>query len=646
MTILRRLTRPATLAFYHDTVMAALAFLAGLYLRLGSGMLDRDPQVLVGGTVLFTGVAICVFLATRLNRGVWRYASLNDVFAILRAASLIVLVTVLALFLVTRGEEVPRSSLVFSWFVLVLFLAAPRLAYRALKDRQLRSLLSRGNEASRIPVLLVGAGDEADLFIREMARRADAPYRVVGIIDDRARRIGQSIRGVPVLGGVDDMPRLVERQADRGDAVQRLIVARRDVGPEELRRLLDIGDQLALPLSRLPRLTDFHAGENAPVEVRPVALEDLLGRAQTALDRNVIAGLVAGRRVLVTGAGGTIGGELVRQLAALAPQRLALLDHSEYALYTIDLELTEAQAPFERVPYLADVRDRDRLDEIFRAERPDLVFHAAALKHVPMVESNPEEGILTNVIGTRNVADLARLYGVAAMVLISTDKAVNPSSVMGASKRLAEAWCQTLDTEECRRIADTGSGTRFVTVRFGNVLGSTGSVVPLFQRQLAAGGPLTVTHPDIQRYFMTVREAVELVLHASSLGVGDPQAGGKIFVLDMGEPVKIVDLARQMIRLAGLKPDQDVAITFTGLRPGEKLNEQLFHHNEPLVETVLKGIQLASPRPHDAGVLADEFDRIEDAARGRRKADALQLLQRLVPEYQGGEPDQVGAPVH
>ena len=644
MSILRFLTRPAHLTLLHDLIMAAAAFLAGLYLRLGADMLDRDPSVLVGGTALFTAVAAGVFLATRLNRGVWRYASLDDVFAILRAVSLTVLVTVLILFLVTRGEEVPRSSLVFTWFVLVLLLSAPRLAYRAAKDRQLKSLLRRGNEARRIPVLLVGAGDEAAQFSREMQRRSEALYRVVGIIDDRARRIGQAIRGVPVLGGVEDLPRIAARLADRGEAAQRLIVTQRDASPADLRRLFETGDRLALPLAHLPRLTDFHSGESDAIDVKPVALEDLLGRPQAALDRAALEGLVEGKRVLVTGAGGTIGGELVRQLAALAPQRLALIDHSEFALYSIDLELGENHGGLDRASHLADIRDRARLDEIFRAERPELVFHAAALKHVPMVETNIAEGLLTNTVGTRNVADLAREHGAQAMVLISTDKAVNPSSVMGASKRLAEAWCQTLDTAERRRIEATGKGTRFVTVRFGNVLGSTGSVVPLFQRQLAAGGPLTVTHPEMQRYFMTVREAVELVLHASSLGVREAAVGGKIFVLDMGEPVKIVDLARQMIRLAGLKPDRDVKIAFTGLRPGEKLQEEIFHAGE-LVETGLKGILLAAPRPADPAQLAQGFDALEAACRTRRGSGALQLLRDLVPEYQTGEPDPVRARV-
>src|SRR6185437_793953 len=376
---------------------------------------------------------------------------------------------------------------------------------------------------------------------------------------------------------------------------------------------LDIADELSIPLARLPRITEFKAtvAEETPA-IEPIAIEDLLGRPQTVLDRPGMRALIAGRRVLVTGAGGTIGSELARQIAGYEPARITLLDSSEYALYTIDRELQERHGALPRLALIGDVRDRRRIDEVMAAERPELVFHAAALKHVPMVEANPSEGVLTNVIGTRNVAEACRLHGVRAMVMISTDKAVNPANVMGASKRLAESICQALDVQESRK----PGGTRFVTVRFGNVLGSTGSVVPLFQRQLAAGGPLTVTHPEIQRFFMTVREAVELVLQASALAMKGGEERGKIFVLDMGEPVKIVDLARQMIRLAGKRPDRDVKIEFVGLRPGEKLHEELFHEQEPLVPT-------------------QALDELAEHAHEGRTDRVLVVLRNLVPEYAG-----------
>ncbi|MGH7004939.1 MAG: UDP-N-acetylglucosamine 4,6-dehydratase family protein, partial [Alphaproteobacteria bacterium] len=381
--------------------------------------------------------------------------------------------------------------------------------------------------------------------------------------------------------------------------------------------------------ARVPRATDFREGAGDAVELRPIALEDLLGRPQAVLDRPAMQALSAGKRVLVTGAGGSIGSELVRQISDHGPARLALLDSSEYHLYEIDQELGRRHPQLARAALLADVRDARRLNALMAAERPEIVFHAAALKHVPMVEAHPDEGVLTNAMGTRIVADACVKHGVGAMIGISTDKAVNPSSVMGASKRLAEQYCQALDLAEAKK----EHGTHFVTVRFGNVLGSTGSVVPLFQKQLAEGGPLTVTHPDVDRYFMTVREAVELVLMASAVGASDRRMSGKVFVLDMGQPVKIVELARQMIRLAGKRPERDIKIAFTGLRPGEKLREELLHAQEDLVPTGARGNLLASPRTSDLKLLARAFDDLERHARAGATAEALALLKHLVPEY-------------
>jgi FlaA1/EpsC-like NDP-sugar epimerase len=323
---------------------------------------------------------------------------------------------------------------------------------------------------------------------------------------------------------------------------------------------------------------------------------------------------------------------LSRQIAALSPARLVLLDNSEFALYAIDMELHERFPRLPRVPLLRDVRDRPQIEAVLAAERPEIVCHAAALKHLPMVEANPVEGVLTNIAGTRNVAEAARAFGVSTVVMISTDKAVNPTSVMGATKRVAENLCQALDLSEARY---TAGGTRYVTVRFGNVLGSTGSVVPLFARQLALGGPLTVTHPEVTRFFMTVREAVELVLQAAALPSGPetPEERGKICVLDMGEPIRIVELAEQMIRLAGLRPGRDIKIEFVGLRPGEKLHEELFHPAEPLMPTRSPAIRLAAPRTADYAMLARSIDELEEAARAWREERMLQLLARLVPEY-------------
>ena len=636
MTPTTRMLMRAAIVLSHDGIMAAAAFLIALRLRLGENFYEYSHDLVNLGTLVFTTAALCVFIATRLYRGVWRYASIEEMMQIAKAAAFIVLIFVLSMFFITRLQAMPRSTLIISWLLLVAFMGGSRLLYRGIKDRGVRGLLSPRPRANHglVPVLLIGAGDGAELFIRAMNNIGAAPYRIVGLIDDKGTRVGRLIHGLPVLGAADDLPTVVERLTQQNNAPQRLIVTEDTLSGARLRQLVDVADRLGLTVARLPKLTDFRteqAGAPLRLETRPIAIEDLLGRPQTVLDREQMRAMIVGKRVLVTGAGGTIGGELARQIADYGPAEIVLLDHSEYALYTVDLEISEREPKLFRRAILADVRDKARIRAVFAEARPELVFHAAALKHVPVVETHPVEGILTNVIGTRNVVEACREFAVRAMVLISTDKAVNPSSVMGATKRLAECCCQLLNAE---------CDTHFVTVRFGNVLGSTGSVVPLFQRQLARGGPLTVTHPEITRYFMTVREAVELVLEASVLGLEPKAHGERIYVLDMGEPVRIADLARQMIRLAGLRPETDVKITFTGLRPGEKLNEELFHTAEALAPTRYSGIQIATPRELDAQAMRRGLDELETAARSRDSAASLGLIARLVPEYSGARPPE------
>ena len=639
----------ATLMFAHDTVMAAVSFVISLYLRLGQNPLDYSRDLVVTGTAIFTLVAVCVFWSMRLYRGIWRYASIDDLLQIIKAVSLAILVFVLALFWITRLEGLPRSTLGINWFVLVGLLAGPRLVYRMLKDRGLSAVFNRA-DPSRIPVLLVGAGDGAELFIRAMETSPGASYRVVGLVDDKGTRVGRKIHGLDVMGDLAALADVVARLTRQGSRPQRLIVTENTLDGARMRALLEEADGLGLTLARLPRLTDFRSDVTDRLKVRPVALEDLLGRPQTVLDRNSMKALIAGRRVMITGAGGTIGSELACQIADFAPAHLTLLDHSEFALYTIDLEISRRHPGLGRAAILGDVRARHKLNSLFAAERPDLVFHAAALKHVPLIESHADEAASINAVGTRNVADACRAAGIMAMVQISTDKAVNPVSVMGATKRLAESYCQALDlagaTEGATERDGDGEGrrTRFITVRFGNVLGSTGSVVPLFQKQLEAGGPITVTHPDVKRFFMTVREAVELVLEASALGVEEGSEDGKILVLDMGEPIPIAGLAKQMIRLAGLRPEVDIEIRFTGLRPGEKLNEELFHAAETPKPTRYAGILLASPRTAELESLRAGLDELAAAAKAGDTARTLSLIAKLVPEYCRADDDEAKEP--
>jgi O-antigen biosynthesis protein WbqV len=575
----------------------------------------------------------------RLPLQYWRFAGLRDLLAVAGAA-------VLAAGLFAAGLH-----LIGAW-------RPPNPAFPLLHAAALGVLLIGGRVAALVQaarhasdaapdaqnVLLVGAAEGTDVFLRALAHDRRAPYRVTGILSLRARQAGRQIQGTPILGTVEDTDAVLDGLRAEGRLPSVIVLASGLAGPA-LEGVLDAADRHGVPVRRAPAPTTLApAGAEAQrVELRPVSIEDLLDRPQVPLDREGMARLVQGRRVLVTGAGGTIGGELARQVAALGPASLTLLDHGEYVLYEIDLELREKHPEVPRRAVLADVRDEARIRRLFDDIRPELVFHAAALKHVPMVENDPLEGLLTNALGTRIVADAARAVGTTAMVFISTDKAVNPTSVMGASKRLAEMYCQALDVEARAAGGDEAraarGGMRCITVRFGNVLGSTGSVVPLFRRQLERGGPLTVTHPDMRRYFMTVREAVGLVLQASVVGTSDPEnmppelAEGGIFVLDMGEAVKIVDLARRMIRLAGLRPDEDVEIRFTGLRPGERLFEELFHGQEPPHPTAFPGLLVATPRTADPALVGRAIGEIAAAGRAGNPRAALQQLARLVPEF-------------
>lgn len=614
----------ARVTYLHDLVMAALSFPAALYIRTGQEFSYYTRDYLLEGTIVFTLIAAITFRWSRMYRGVWRYASIDDLMAITKAVTLTILAFLPLLFLMSRLELFPRSVPLIQWFLLLAMLGGPRFLYRIFKDRRLdRIAASVGYR--RIPVLLVGAGDEAELFLRELKRDKGAVYAVVGIIDEKGSRVGRDIHGVSVVGGLDKLSDFIADDVLAANP-EKLIITKEHMDGQLVRSIMDVATAHGLSVSRLPRLSELKAGEGA-TDTKPIAVEDLLGRPQVPLDREAINNMIKGRRILITGAGGTIGSELARQIAAISPSAIGLLDVSEYLLYEIDNEVSTLAPTIERTTILGDVKDRDRVESAFVDFKPDIVFHAAALKHVPMVEANPMEGILTNVVGSRVVADACRAANVSCMVQISTDKAVNPTNLMGATKRLAEAYIQAQD------ITANGVETRFVAVRFGNVLGSTGSVVPLFQRQLAQGGPLTVTHPEMTRYFMTVKEAVELVLQSATAALADEDTKGKIFVLDMGDPVRIVDLARQMIRMAGLRPDEDIRIDFVGLRPGEKLFEELLHSGETIVDSGHAGLNLAAPRAGQLKTLIQALDKLENSARSRDRSEALRQIIDLVPEY-------------
>lgn len=621
INIMRHINKRSLIAAIHDAIMAATSFVASLYIRLGEEQFYITESYLYQGTILFTIICISVFSFMRLYRGLWRFASMHDMVAIAKSATLSILIFAACMFIFNRLDNIPRSALLINWMVLMIMLAAPRFAYRSLKDRTLHWEMTL-EEKAKIPVLLIGATGLGEQFIQDMMRDPRTSYHVIGILDQDVARKNCNIYRTRIYG-TPDMLEVVVRKLERNNRrPHKILIADANISGETLQDILKMAEKLALPVARIPRLSEFKQHFDNKIDVQPIAVEDLLGRPQTPLDTQAMGEMIRGKRVLITGAGGSIGSELCRQIASFSPSSMLLLDNSEHNLYQIDRELSAHYAP---IPILGDVRNTVQMDAVFANNKPQIVFHAAAVKHVPLSESNAEEAILTNIFGTKTVADACVKYSVSDMVMISTDKAVNPTNIMGATKKIAETYCQALGRNSHL--------TRFVTVRFGNVLGSTGSVVPLFREQIAAGGPVTVTHRDMTRYFMTIREAVALVLQAAVLGAGMADKREHIFVLDMGKPVKIVDLAEQMIRLAGRKPYEDIEIRFTGLRPGEKLHEELFHEAEKMAKTSHDSIFQAAPRAYDLGELQTRLHGLKQAAETRACDQAISLLKALVPEF-------------
>ena len=599
-----------------DGVLAALAVAGSFWLANPAAPMPQPHALPLAGAGAIWLIGIPFGLA-RLH---WRFVSLRDL--VLLGAAAIVTSIMLTLLMVGAGFSLPSPAFpVILALVMAACLTVPKLLYRLLRQQ-------RGESDAAQTALLVGDGENAELFLSAHAQQRHAPYRITGLIALSEKHIGRRVHGLDVLSAAEEGEAMLGRLAEKPDL---LIVTAPHFTGDRLNLLMRAAEAKNIRVMRAPCLTRLAPAEQK-VALQPIAIEDLLNRRQVRLDLDAMAAMIAGKRVMVTGAGGSIGSELCRQLAGFSPAEILLLDSSEFALWQIDLEIREMAPALPRRAVVADVRDEPHIRAIARDFAPELVFHAAALKHVPIVEANRLEGLRTNALGTRVVADAAAAAGAKLMVLISTDKAVNPSSVMGASKRLAEMYAQALDVQARHE----QQGMRCVTVRFGNVLGSTGSVVPLFRRQLAQGGPLTVTDPEMQRYFMTVREAVGLVLQASTVGCGEEAIpDGGIFVLDMGEPVKIVDLARQMIRLAGLKPDEDIQIEFTGLRPGEKLFEELFHGAEQPVPTAFEGLLMATPRLVNLEAVSEALRELAQNARQGDENSAVALLHRMVPEFLG-----------
>ena len=598
------------MAILHDLLVIPVAWVLAYWVRFN---FHQVPPDLMAVALEYLWVVVPAQLITLwlfgLYRGVWRFASLPDLLRILKGSVFGLMVIMAILFVVYRLQDVPRSVPILYLIFLVMLLSGPRLLYRWLKDHRFNI---RGGQR----VLIVGAGHAGEMLARDLLRDRRA-FDPVAYVDDKVRRKGMEIHGIPVAGDCSAIPELVNKLN-----IEVVVLAIPSATVSQRKRIVELCEKSGVPFRTVPRLEHLMSGQVAINQLREVSIEDLLGREPVALAWGDIRAGLEGKVVLITGGGGSIGSELCRQLARFDLRQLVIFENSEFNLYSIEIELRRTHPSLSLYPILGDVRDEAAVDAVFTRFTPDVIFHAAAYKHVPMLEQQIREAVRNNVIGTRQVAEAADRHGCGKFVLISTDKAVNPANVMGATKRIAELFCQNFNAN---------SSTAFVTVRFGNVLGSAGSVVPLFQQQIEAGGPVTVTDKEIERYFMTIPEACQLIMQAEVLG-----AGGEIFVLDMGEPVKIRYLAEQMIRLSGREPGRDVDIVYTGLRPGEKLYEELFHEQEALHETPHEKILLARHRHVDWDGLCDLLNAMRRACEGYESKKLSAAIQRLVPENRMG----------
>ncbi|OIR06781.1 UDP-N-acetyl-alpha-D-glucosamine C6 dehydratase [mine drainage metagenome] len=600
------------LAVLHDLAAAALAWALAYWLRFNFDIPPAYWHGLLSSLAVVLPLQGAIDWSLGLYRGIWRFASLPDLKRIIVAVGAGAVTAPVAIFMLQRLSEVPRSVLVLYPLLLMLFMGGSRFLYRSWKDGHLLTLKAAASE----PVLVLGAGEAAVDLLRELARSRQ--WHVVGLLDDDPGKRGRLLNGVPVLGPLSAIVAHARRHG-----VRQVIMAMPEAAHALRRRAAQSATEAGLALLTVPAFGDLLSGRVAISQVRKVELEDLLGRDQVQLDDEGLHRLIAGKVVLVTGAGGSIGSELCRQIAGFKPRLLVFFELSEFALYGIEQEFSLRFPELAVVCVIGDVRDEARLAQVFGGYRPDLVFHAAAYKHVPLMEEeNAWQAVRNNVLGTWRVARAALAHGVEKFVLISTDKAVNPTNVMGASKRLAERVCQA--------ISATSDRTGVVMVRFGNVLGSSGSVIPKFREQIVQGGPVTVTHPEIVRYFMLIPEAAQLVLQAGSMG-GD----GEILVLDMGEPVRIVDLARDMIRLSGFT-EEEIRIEFTGLRPGEKLYEELLADSETTLPTRHPKLRVARGDGVPDAAWLDELAAWL-ACPDRDPAEVRRALRTWVPEYRPPE---------
>lgn len=585
------------------TIVSFVPFIA-LFIRFEGNVGVRYYTDLLMYLPVIIFIRLAVFYCFRLYNRLWRYASIREMLIIVGAVT----VSSLALFgfMQFAGVKIPNSVYVLSWFFNLAFIGSSRLGVRILHH-----LFCRSQIREMTNVLIVGAGDAGAMIAREVMKRYFNTKKLIGFLDDSEYKRNQILFGAKVLGGTKDVGCVV-----REHNIQEIIIAMPSVGGNILRNIIRKCQATKCAVTILPGIYELIDGKVTVRQLRKVDVKDLLRREPIQLDISRIAGYLAGKRVLVTGAGGSIGSELCRQIAKMAPESLTLLGKGENSIYEIDRELRDKHRELLIYPVIADIRNQERIYKIFNSIKPQVVFHAAAHKHVPLMEEQPSEAIGNNIFGTKMVAEAADRAGTEIFIMISTDKAVNPTSVMGATKRVAELIIQYMNG-----ISDT----KFAAVRFGNVLGSRGSVIPLFTKQIAKGGPITITHPDMKRYFMTIPEACQLVLQAGSMA-----GGGEVFVLDMGEPVKIVDMARDLIELSGLVPNQDIKLEFTGLRPGEKLFEELLTAEEGTTATKHKKIFAANIKQVDEWRLQQALMSLQT---NLSNEEMMEIIHELIPTY-------------
>ncbi len=593
--------------FAHDVLVIPFAWLGAYWLRFNLDVVPSEiwRSALVALPVVMI-VQIGVYWSFGLYRGVWRFASMPDLVRVIKVSVAGVLLSSLSLFFISRLDAIPRSVPLLYGLLLVMLLGGSRFVFRWIKDS--------GNILTGKRVLIVGAGEAGESLVRDLLRQHH-DFQPVAFVDDKPRNKGKEIHGVRVVGPLDEIPQVVRRYA-----VELVIIALPSVKAKIIRRIVKLCEEARVEYRTLPSVNDLTQGRVLVDALRQVSLEDLLGRDPVSLDWEKISAQISGKRILVSGGAGSIGSELCRQIASLKPEILVVVDQNEYQLYELELMMSATFPQLNLILCLEDVTDRVAMRRVFSEHKIDIVFHAAAYKHVPLLESQIRVAIRNNVLGTQVIAEESVATGVKKFVLISTDKAVHPANVMGATKRAAEIFCQNFNAH---------AATEFITVRFGNVLGSVGSVVPLFKRQIEQGGPVTVTHPEITRYFMTIPEATQLILQATIMG-----KGGEIFVLDMGESIKIVDLAEQMIKLAGYVPGEGIDIVYTGLRPGEKMYEELFHESEALTQTAHHKILQAQYRAEAWDELLMKFSVLQQQIECGTEFGMASLLLELVPEYQ------------